>query len=56
MGKPGRPKRTQVSVKGETYRRLKEEADKRGCQVTELVEKILEGELPCPSRLSSKRG
>jgi len=37
-----RPKVTQVSVRGEIYAMLKEEAAKRGCKVTELVEFILE--------------
>jgi len=36
-----RPKRTEVSVRSETYERLKEEAEKRGIRVTELVEMIL---------------
>ena len=49
MGKSNgdrRPKRTQVSIKTSTYEMLKEEAAKRGCKVTELVEFILEEKEP----------
>lgn len=35
------PKKTQVSMKGETYARLKAEAAERGIPVTELLESIL---------------
>lgn len=36
-----RPKKTEVSIRGDTYKLLQEEAAKRGCRVTELVAFIL---------------
>ncbi len=42
-----RPKRTEVSIKSETYERLKEEAEKRGITITSLVNQVLEGEIKC---------
>jgi hypothetical protein len=36
------PKKPAVSMRGETYARLKKEAAKRGCSITELLETILE--------------
>jgi predicted DNA-binding ribbon-helix-helix protein len=44
-----KPKRTQVSLRGETYQRIKEEAERRGIRITELVEMILNGSSPLPS-------
>jgi len=39
------PRKPQVSVRGETYARLKKEAERRGISATEMLEKILAPEL-----------
>jgi hypothetical protein len=45
-----RRKRTEVSLRGEVYNRLKAEAAKRGMRITDLVEMILDGTAPLPRR------
>ena len=37
-----RPKKPAISIKGETYEKLKKEAEKRGCSVSKLLEEIIE--------------
>lgn len=51
-----KPARTQVSLKGETYKMLKKEAERRGCRITELTEAILNGTAAPPSALNNGRG